>query len=112
VGPVRLAGLLSVLAEGTINQTAAKEVFAALVEDPSTDAAAVVAERGLATVVDEGALGELADAVIAAHPEEAQAFRDGRGQVIGFLVGQGMKQSGGRADAKALQALLRERLTS
>lgn len=112
VGPERLAGLLAILAEGTVNQTAAKEVFSALAEDPSAEAAAVVAERGLATVADEGALGELADAVIAAHPEEAEAFRGGREQVIGFLVGQGMKQSGGRADAKALQALLRERLTS
>jgi aspartyl-tRNA(Asn)/glutamyl-tRNA(Gln) amidotransferase subunit B len=112
VVPERLAGLIAIIGEGTINQTAAKEVFAALVEDPAATAASVVADRGLATVADEGALAELADAVIADHPDEAEAFRGGREQVIGFLVGQGMKRSGGRADAKALQALLRERLTS
>ena len=112
VGPQRLAGLISLVGAGTINQTAAKEVFAALVEDPHADAATVVEERGLGAVADAGALAELADAVIADHPEEAEAFRGGREQIIGFLVGQGMKRSGGRADAKALQALLRERLTS
>lgn len=112
VGPDRLAGLIALLAEGSINQTAAKEVFAALVDDPAADAAGIVEERGLAAVADESALAELADAVIADHPDEAEAFRGGREQIIGFLVGQGMKRSGGRADAKALQALLRERLTS
>lgn len=112
VGPDRLAGLIDLLAEGSINQTAAKEVFAALVDDPAADAAGIVEERGLAAVADESALAELADAVIADHPDEAEAFRGGREQIIGFLVGQGMKRSGGRADAKALQALLRERLTS
>ena len=55
-------------------------------------------------------LGAIVDEVLAAHPDEVEAFKGGREQVIGFLVGQCMKASGGRADAKALQALLRERL--
>ena len=50
--------------------------------------------------------------MLAAHPEEVEAFKGGREQVIGFLVGQCMKQSGGRADAKALQGLLRARLNA
>jgi len=52
------------------------------------------------------------DRVLADHPDEVAAFKGGREQVVGFLVGQCMKASGGRADAKALQALLRERLTA
>lgn len=112
VTPARLAALIALVADGTINQTAAKEVFAVLVEDPSATAAGVVEERELAQVGGDDALGEIIDAVLAAHPDEVEAFRGGREQVIGFLVGQCMKQSGGRADAKALQGLLRQRLSA
>ncbi|MEI6626335.1 MAG: Asp-tRNA(Asn)/Glu-tRNA(Gln) amidotransferase subunit GatB, partial [Thermoleophilia bacterium] len=110
VTPERLAALIALVVDGTINQTAAKEVFGVLVEDPQATAAGVVADRNLAQVGGDDALGEIIDAVLAAHPEEVEAFRGGREQVIGFLVGQCMKQSGGRADAKALQGLLRARL--
>jgi len=112
VTPARLAALIALVADGTINQTAAKEVFAALVEDPGATAAGVVEERELAQVGGDDALGEIIDAVLAAHPDEVEAFKGGREQVIGFLVGQCMKQSGGRADAKALQGLLRARLSA
>jgi aspartyl-tRNA(Asn)/glutamyl-tRNA(Gln) amidotransferase subunit B len=112
VTPDRLAALIALVVDGTINQTAAKEVFAALVEDAQATAARVVEERNLAQVGGDDALGEIIDAVLAAHPDEVEAFQGGREQVIGFLVGQCMKQSGGRADAKALQGLLRERLSA
>ena len=112
VTPERLAALVALVVGGTINQTAAKEVFAALVEDPQATAAGVVEARDLAQVGGDDALGEIIDAVLAAHPDEVEAFKGGREQVIGFLVGQCMKQSGGRADAKALQGLLRERLNA
>ena len=112
VTPDRLAALIALVVDGTINQTAAKEVFAALVEDAQATAARVVEERNLAQVGGDDALGEIIDAVLAAHPDEVEAFKGGREQVIGYLVGQCMKQSGGRADAKALQGLLRERLSA
>ena len=112
VTPERLAGLIALVQDGTINQTSAKEVLAALVEDSAATAALVVDARGLAQVGGADELGAIVDEVLAAHPDEAEAFRGGREQVIGFLVGQCMKASGGRADAKALQALLRERLAS
>ncbi len=112
VTPERLADLIALVMTGTINQTAAKEVFAALVDDPATTADGIVGERNLATVGGDDELGAIIDAVLAVHPDEVEAFRGGREQVIGFLVGQCMKQSGGRADAKALQSLLRARLVS
>ncbi len=112
VTPARLGALVALVMAGTINQTAAKEVFAALVDDPATTADGIVGERNLATVGGDDELGAIIDAVLAVHPDEVEAFRGGREQVIGFLVGQCMKQSGGRADAKALQSLLRARLVS
>ena len=102
VTPERLAGLIALVQDGTINQTSAKEVLAALVEDSAATAALVVDTRGLAQVGGADELGAIVDEVLAAHPDEVEAVKGGREQVIGFLVGQCMKASGGRADAKAL----------
>ncbi len=59
---------------------------------------------------DAGALGALADAVIAEHPDVVEKFRGGKEGVIGFLVGQLMQKAGGTADPKLAQDVLRERL--
>ena len=64
----------------------------------------------LAQVSDAGALGALADAVIAEHPDVVEKFRGGKEGVIGFLVGQLMQKAGGTADPKLAQDVLRERL--
>ena len=61
-------------------------------------------------VSDTGALGALADAVLAEHPDVVQKFRDGKEGVIGFLVGQLMQKAAGAANPKVAQELLRERL--
>ena len=61
-------------------------------------------------VSDTGALGALADEVIAEHPDVVQKFRDGKEGVIGFLVGQLMQKAAGAANPKLAQDLLRERL--
>ena len=59
---------------------------------------------------DTGALGAIADEVIAEHPDVVEQFRGGKEGVIGFLVGQVMKRSGGTANPKLAQQVLRERL--
>ena len=59
---------------------------------------------------DAGALGALADEVIAENPDVVQKFRDGKEGVIGFLVGQLMQKAAGAANPKLAQELLRERL--
>ena len=59
---------------------------------------------------DTGALGAIVDEVIAEHPDVVEQFRAGKEGVIGFLVGQVMKASGGSANPKLAQELLRERL--
>ena len=112
VTPARLAGLVQLVADGTLGSAGGKQVFAALVEHPDRDAAALVDELGLGQIADEGALGTLVDEVIAAHPDEAATYRGGKQALLGFFVGQVMKQSGGRAEPKAVQQLLREKLGS
>jgi aspartyl-tRNA(Asn)/glutamyl-tRNA(Gln) amidotransferase subunit B len=110
VTPERLAGLVALVAAGTLGSAGAKQVFAALVEDPTATAEGVVAERGLGQIGDESALAAIVEEVVAAHPAQADQFRAGKEQLIGFFTGQVMRRSGGRAEPKAVQRLLRERL--
>jgi Asp-tRNA(Asn)/Glu-tRNA(Gln) amidotransferase B subunit len=71
---------------------------------------AAVDRLGVRQVSDTGALGALADAVLAEHPDVVRKFRDGKEGVIGFLVGQLMQKAAGAANPKVAQDLLRERL--
>jgi aspartyl-tRNA(Asn)/glutamyl-tRNA(Gln) amidotransferase subunit B len=59
---------------------------------------------------DEGELGPIVDAVIAAHPEQVETYGGGKEGVLGFLVGQVMRETQGKADPKVVNRLLAERL--
>jgi Asp-tRNA(Asn)/Glu-tRNA(Gln) amidotransferase B subunit len=61
-------------------------------------------------VSDEGELGPVIDAVLAANPGQVETFRGGKEGVLGFFVGQVMKETGGKADPKVVNRLLREKL--
>ena len=95
--------------DGTVSVTAGKEVLdEALREGSSPDE--IVERRGLRQVSDEDELGRVVDSVLAENPDVVEKFRAGNQGVIGFLVGQVMKASGGSANPKLAQQLLRERL--
>jgi aspartyl-tRNA(Asn)/glutamyl-tRNA(Gln) amidotransferase subunit B len=109
VTPQHLADLLGLLADDTISGAGAKQALEEAVE--TGDAIDAIVERaGLRQVSDTGELGAIVDQVLAANEEAAQKFRDGNESVIGFLVGQVMRASGGSANPKLAQQLLRERL--
>jgi aspartyl-tRNA(Asn)/glutamyl-tRNA(Gln) amidotransferase subunit B len=74
--------------------------------------AAIIESEGLAQISDSGALEVIVDEVLAAHPEQVAEFRSGKDQVLGFLVGQVMKASHGKANPQMANELLRERLQS
>ncbi len=109
VTPRHVADLLALLADGTIAGAGAKQILERVVEtgDPVD---AIVEREGLRQVSDTGELGAIVDGVIADNDEAVRKFRDGNESVIGFLVGQVMKASGGSANPKRAQELLRERL--
>ena len=111
VAPEGLAALLRLKAGGTISGSAAKEVLAAMVET-GREPAEIVRERGLEQVSDEAELAAVVDAVIADHPGELEAYRGGKTGLLGFFVGQVMRRTGGKADPKAVNRILRERLES
>ena len=109
VPPGRLAGLIALERDGVVSLQAARRVFAELAGGDAEPRE--VAERlGLVQVRDEDALAEWVDEVIAAHSAEAGRYRAGETKLMGFFVGQVMKRSGGKADPKGVQPMLRQRL--
>jgi len=109
VDPVALGVILRRLDDGTLSATMAKQVFEG-VWNGEGDPDGVIAARGLEQVTDSGALEAMVDEVVAANPEQVEQFRAGKHKVLGFLVGQVMKGSGGKADPKQVNELLRRRL--
>ncbi len=105
-----VASLLGLIAAETITPTIAKQVLPLMQADPSADPAALVEQHGLGSIGGGDELGTLVDEVMEAHPEFVEQFRAGKEGVINALVGQVMKRTQGRADAKQVQALFRERL--
>jgi aspartyl-tRNA(Asn)/glutamyl-tRNA(Gln) amidotransferase subunit B len=102
--------LLGLIAGGELSGKLAKEVLEKMFE--SGDTAAVIMEReGLRQISDSGALGKIVDEVIAANPKQVEQYRGGKTTVIGFLVGQVMKQSRGQANPAAVNELLKAKLS-
>jgi aspartyl-tRNA(Asn)/glutamyl-tRNA(Gln) amidotransferase subunit B len=110
VTAAHLADLIRLLAGDAISGAGAKQALEDAFEtgDAIED---IVQRRGLAQVSDTGELGAIADRVIADNPDVVEKFRDGNEGVFGFLVGLVMKASGGSANPKVAQELLRERLS-
>ena len=109
--PARLAALVAMVDAGAISNSAAKEVFAAIWASGEEPAAAI--ERlGLAQVSDSGQIDRWIEEVLEANPAQVGQYRAGKTQVMGFLVGQVMKRSGGRAEPKLVQVAMRRALES
>ncbi|MBV6521385.1 MAG: Aspartyl/glutamyl-tRNA(Asn/Gln) amidotransferase subunit B [Gemmatimonadaceae bacterium] len=105
VTPESLASLLDMVRGGTISNTAAKRVFALMLT--TAEAPRILAEReGLLLVNDDATLRQWVDAVCATSPDEIRRLRAGERKLLGVLVGQVMKTSGGRADPRKVSALL------
>jgi aspartyl-tRNA(Asn)/glutamyl-tRNA(Gln) amidotransferase subunit B len=104
-----LAHVLGEVVAGRLSRPNAKEVVAEHVAS-GTSAAAIVAARGFAQISDAGAVERLVDEVVAANPAALADYRAGKGQAVGFLVGQVMKASRGQANATLVRATLQRRL--
>jgi aspartyl-tRNA(Asn)/glutamyl-tRNA(Gln) amidotransferase subunit B len=105
--PAAFAALVGMEVGGQLTATQAKQVLAELVERGG-DPAAIAAERGF-EAMDTSELESIVDGLIEAHPAEWQRYRDGDAKVAGFFVGAVMKATRGKADGKAVNALLSSR---
>lgn len=109
VSPRNLAELVALVDNGTLSARLAKEVFAEMAGTGQT-AKEIVAARGLEQVSDAGALEPVIDALIARHPDKAAAYRGGKTGLLGFFVGQLMRETKGQANPQLAQELVRRKL--
>ena len=110
VSPGQLAGLLSLIGEGTISGKIAKTVFAEMFAG-GKDPEVIVEEKGLLQISDEGELDRIVDQVISENPSPVADVKGGKKQALGFLVGQVMKATRGKANPGLVNQLLREKLS-
>jgi len=107
--PQHVADVVALISAGAVSNAGAKQALdASFASGEPVEAA--IDRLSLRQVSDTGALGALADEVLAENPDVVQKFRDGKEGVIGFLVGQLMQKAAGAANPKVAQELLRERL--
>jgi aspartyl-tRNA(Asn)/glutamyl-tRNA(Gln) amidotransferase subunit B len=109
VRPATLADLIGLVASGTISDGVARTVLEA-VADGEGSPREIVAARGLEQIRDQARLEAWIEEVIDAHPDESARYRDGETRLLGFLVGQVMRRSSGKADPRQVNDLLRDRL--
>jgi aspartyl-tRNA(Asn)/glutamyl-tRNA(Gln) amidotransferase subunit B len=104
IKPQQLAVLLAMIEKGTISGKIAKTVFAEMLETGS-DAEQIVKEKNLVQMSDDGDLVKIVKEIVAANPNQVEQFKAGKTKVMGFFVGQLMKQTKGRANPKMANEL-------
>ena len=109
LSPARALGLVRLGAADAISSKQGKEVFAAIL-DENKDPEAVVKERGMEQVSDTGAIEAVIDAVLAANPDKVAQYQGGKTGLIGFFVGQCMKEMRGQGNPKLINELLAKKL--
>ena len=110
VNPHTLAALIGRVADGTISNNAAKQVFDVLWEDSQANVDVIIEAKGLKQMNDTGALEKIVDDVIAANPDNVAQFKAGKDKAFNALVGQVMKASKGKANPAQVNELLRSKL--
>ena len=109
-GGRELARLVELVSTGTVSGRAAKDVLVVLAEEGG-DPDAVIETRGLGRVSDVSTLQPMVARLVEANPNQVQGYREGKTGLMGFFVGQVMKETKGAADPKVTQDLLREALS-
>ncbi|MEN6411688.1 MAG: Asp-tRNA(Asn)/Glu-tRNA(Gln) amidotransferase subunit GatB [Veillonellales bacterium] len=109
VTPAKLAGMIGLIDKGTISNKIAKTVFEEMWTS-GKDASTIVKEKGMVQISDAGEIEAIVAAVIAANPQSVADFKSGKEKALGFLVGQIMKQTKGRANPELVNKMLRQRL--
>ena len=109
VSAERLAELIETLDAGKINHNQAKEVLVAMFAS-GRSAAAIISEKGFEQISDSSAIEKIVDEIIETNENQVAAYRGGNEKLFGFFVGQTMKASGGKANPKIVNEILRSKL--
>lgn len=105
--PENLAKLIQLVEDRVVNSSVAKDVFAHIFSE-DIDPEQYVEEHGLKTVADDGALRATIEKIVAENPQSVEDYRNGKKKAIGFLVGQTMKATQGKADPGIVNQILTE----
>ena len=106
----QLAKLVMLIDKGTISSSIGKKVLTELFENPK-DPEEIIKEKGWIQISDEGAIKEVVLKVIEANPQSVSDFKGGKDKALGFLVGQAMKETKGKANPQMLNQMFKEELT-
>jgi len=107
--PSMLAELINIKEDGTVSGKIAKEVFEDMWKSGKTPGE-IVEEKGLVQITDTTELEKIVEGVLNAHQKQLEQYRSGKGQLFGFFVGQTMKATGGKANPKIVNELLKKKL--
>jgi len=110
VSPVLLAALIARIADGTISNNAARQVFESLWSGASSDVDATIDAKGLKQMSDTGAIEAILDEVLAANQKSVDEYRAGKDKAFNALVGQAMKATKGKANPALVNDLLKKKL--
>ena len=110
VKPEDLANLLKLIDDGVISGKIAKNIFEEMYSTQKSPKR-IIEEKGLEQVTDEGEIRSVIDTVLTAHPSQVKDYRKGKEKLLGFFVGQVMKQTRGKANPKIVNEILREKLS-
>ena len=108
--PDKLAQIIQLVDDGTINTSTGKDLVRK-VQELAKDPGVIVEEEGLAQLTDSGAIESICQEVIDANPDQVSQFQSGKGGVIGWLIGQVMAKSGGKADPQAVREIFQKLLS-
>ncbi|SFJ86899.1 aspartyl/glutamyl-tRNA(Asn/Gln) amidotransferase subunit B [Paraburkholderia megapolitana] len=114
VSAAQLALVLQRIADGTISNKIAKEIFQAIWEEKATDEAAadrIIEAKGLKQISDSGELEAIIDEVLAANAKSVEEFRAGKEKAFNALIGQAMKATKGKANPQQVNELLKKKLS-
>lgn len=111
VAPAQLAAMIKLIEDGTISGKIAKEVLVDMFQT-GNDPKAIVEAKGLVQISDTGELEKMIAAVLEKNPAQVEEFRSGKEKVIGFLVGQVMQATKGKANPKLVNEILRKQLST
>ena len=110
VSAEQLAGVIKRIADNTISNKIARDVFDALWSGEGKDADAIIEAKGLKQITDTGAIEKIIDEVLAANQKSVEEFRAGKDKAFNALVGQAMKATKGKANPQQVNDLLRKKL--
>jgi len=111
ISPEMLIKLIKLIDEGVVSGSSAKTVFEEMIHTKK-DPAEIIEEKGLKQITDDKAIDQMVEAVLQANPSQVEEYKAGKEKVLGFLVGQVMKVSKGKANPGTANKILKEKMAN